>query len=289
MAFSSATRLSSQPYALELFLTAFPVLTFAQGLDPGKGKGLALLALVNTLVRRLSKRRQTAFSGRIRSFLANALPLTERSGVNANGSFNTDSMVTIDTEDAVAPSTEDGEIGEGSLYRTFWGLQAYFSDPRQCWDPAGLARFSEGLGQVLAYFASHATDEGLNAGAKVASQTAHPPSSPRKRARTEDGEAVSAADAKESLTEAFFPKFLSSASLFPLEVRSAPFRRQFLLQALLLLEHLLGCAPSKKALLAKAPNQLAVPKLTLTEKAVRAKVNTCVVYRAVLCGFCVHL
>lgn len=49
-------------------------------MQPGKGRGLALLRLSNELLRRLSKTTHTAFGGRIRMFLANAFPLSERSG-----------------------------------------------------------------------------------------------------------------------------------------------------------------------------------------------------------------
>lgn len=64
------------------------------GIDSRRGKGPQILRTCIPLSKRLSKGQHTVFCGRILTFLANIMPLSERSGVNLRGNFHT-SNVTI--------------------------------------------------------------------------------------------------------------------------------------------------------------------------------------------------
>lgn len=68
-------------------------------LVPGKGKALILLRTCNETLRKLSKTENAALCGRIQIFLASVFPLSERSGVNLKGEFNTDNITQFETFD----------------------------------------------------------------------------------------------------------------------------------------------------------------------------------------------
>ncbi|KAF9365007.1 hypothetical protein BGX34_011766 [Mortierella sp. NVP85] len=139
------------------------------GMVAGKGKGLTLLRLCNELLRRLSKANNTMFRARILMFQSSLFPLTERSGVNLKGDFNTENVTLIETDDATivpelafSPQSEgenqvpngetmdidkedlttsnkdqpkDNELDDAlrkaslTFYTEFWGLQAFFCNP----------------------------------------------------------------------------------------------------------------------------------------------------------------
>lgn len=233
-----------------------------------------LLRLVNDLLRRLSKSRHAAFCGRIRTFLAKAISITDRSGVNQAGLSNVEAAVEPDPAVPLPqdiPGQEDGELEaadrmetddgvDARLYHSFWGLQTFFSNPRLCYEAPVLVKMSQALSLVLDHFAANPVDDYGDA-----TSTAAPPLK-RKRGDGNDEPLL----APLTRSEHFFPKYLASASLFDLELRSAPLRRQVLLQALLLLDHLLDCTPERKLQLASAPNKSMVPSLVLTDAMVRA-------------------
>ena len=106
-------------------------------MQPNKGRGLALLRLSNELLRRLSKTTHMAFAGRIRMFLANAFPLSERSGLNLAGTFNTENETHTDELPAGADAAER-EAHE--RYVRFWSLQGFLANPRTALDAAGWVR-----------------------------------------------------------------------------------------------------------------------------------------------------
>ncbi len=57
-----------------------------------------MLRLCNELLRRLSKAKNTVFCGRILILLSSVFPLTERSGVNLRGDFNTENVTLVESE-----------------------------------------------------------------------------------------------------------------------------------------------------------------------------------------------
>lgn len=73
-----------------------------------RGK-LTLLRLSNGLLRRASRTADNVFCGRVLLFLAYALPLSERSGVNLQSAFNVDNVTEMD-EEALAENSEAPHI-----------------------------------------------------------------------------------------------------------------------------------------------------------------------------------
>lgn len=166
----------------------------------------ALLRTGNTLLRRLSKSHNAMLCGRILLFLAKLLPLTEKSGVNLHGSFNTQNVTPIaDVQEGAVDS--EGNPVDVDFYKTFWGLQAYFNNPALALSPASWAKVSAEIRKVLGKFKS-----------VEVSITETAPESGRKS----DGLGISV-------------KYLSSSRLLGLQLRDATLRRHFLLQCLILM------------------------------------------------------
>jgi hypothetical protein len=61
--------------------------------------------------------------GRVLVFLARALPLFDKSGVNQSGNINERLLLSLD-EVAEGAVDTNGQPIDGAFYRTFWGLQA---------------------------------------------------------------------------------------------------------------------------------------------------------------------
>ncbi|KAG0313509.1 hypothetical protein BGZ97_010104 [Linnemannia gamsii] len=72
-----------------------------QGIASVKGKGLSFLRICNELLRRLSKAKNTVLCGRILMLLSSVFPITERSGVNLKGEFNTENVTLVESDDVV--------------------------------------------------------------------------------------------------------------------------------------------------------------------------------------------
>ena len=107
------------------------------GLEPGKGKALPLLRLCNESLRKLSKSENASVCGRIQVFLANVFPLSERSGVNLKGLFHVENVTTYDTD--VDMHGENNAIDQ--IYRDFWKLQSWFSQPTLLFDSSEFSQF----------------------------------------------------------------------------------------------------------------------------------------------------
>lgn len=107
-------------------------------LEPGKGKALPLLRLCNESLRKLSKSENASMCGRIQVFLANVFPLSERSGVNLKGLFHTENVTTYDTDVEMQSENRFDEI-----YKDFWNLQTWFSQPVLLFDAAEFNKFKE--------------------------------------------------------------------------------------------------------------------------------------------------
>ncbi|KAJ1948228.1 hypothetical protein EC988_005260, partial [Linderina pennispora] len=88
------------------------------------GKGVAMLKICNSLLRRIPHATMGEFAGSVQIFIANSFPLSERSGVNVRGDFDTSNIPAIDT----AGLDEGGR--EEKLYRSFWSLQECFANPQ---------------------------------------------------------------------------------------------------------------------------------------------------------------
>ncbi len=201
-----------------------------RGLVSGQGKGLTLLRLCNELLRRLSKTKNAVFSGRILMYLATVYPLSERSGVNLRGDFNLDNVTKYEGDDNEQELNELVEqykeepwtpnATDASFYRVFWNMQRYFSNPSSLF-PSNFDKLKLGVGATLHVF-------------DVINSEDTPKAATSKKRKTKSVSEEAAAIAKEP----FFPKYLTSTTLFPMELQDPMFRRQILVQTLILLQYL---------------------------------------------------
>ncbi|KAJ3084861.1 hypothetical protein HK100_009243 [Physocladia obscura] len=225
-------------------------------MDPSKGKGLILLRYCNELLRRLSKTRHTVFSGRILLFLTGVYPLTERSGVNLKGEFNLDNSTTVAPSDLINhdDSTEIMDVDNEStlnsnhpknlaFFKTFWSLQPYFNDPtivlksKNEW-----TRMESAIESVLQVFESENEND-----AKLMSSA-----DKKRKSQSADSNSTSSGGGgnsnnnngeKELLDlkdQYFFPKFLTSRNLFELQIKDVSFRRQIMVQMLIIFQFFMG-------------------------------------------------
>ncbi|PSC69291.1 THO complex subunit 1 isoform X1 isoform B [Micractinium conductrix] len=167
---------------------------------------LTLLRTCNALLKRLSKSANALLCGRVLLFLAKLLPLTERSGVNLGGAFNTDNVTPVE-EVAEGAVDSEGQPVDVAFYRTFWGLQSYFSNPPAALQPGKWGEVSRDIRRVLEKFQAEKVTVGEGAAAGAAN----------------GGQGASV-------------KYLSSSRLMSLQLRDATFRRHFLLQCLILMQ-----------------------------------------------------
>ncbi|KAJ2357285.1 hypothetical protein GGF43_001552 [Coemansia sp. RSA 2618] len=65
----------------------------------------------------------SAFAGRVQVFVGNSFALSERSGVNLRGDFDRASV-------ARPIDTNNDDVADDEVYRSFWALQEYFADPQ---------------------------------------------------------------------------------------------------------------------------------------------------------------
>ncbi|KZT08810.1 UDP-glucose 4-epimerase [Laetiporus sulphureus 93-53] len=249
------------------------------GMVPQKGKALVLLRTLNDLLRRLSKMGGTTnFCGRILTFLSSVFPLSERSGVNLRGEYGPvwegpgikkeEDKVKMETSDKgeaegekkeevkekaageedkmevdeVKPEEkEDSEAKKRAqkedFYNTFWFLQLPFSRPLLFSESGAFAQFKGAVDKVLPVIKEANAKERALMGSKAG---AHTTGSLKRKREPEVMEDNAGKDY-------FFAKYLTSPELLDLEIADTHFRRQFLLQLLILLSHLLTFTKSAKA------------------------------------------
>ncbi|KAK4705976.1 THO complex subunit 1, partial [Phenoliferia sp. Uapishka_3] len=241
-------------------------------MHPQKGKGPPLLRLLNELLRRLpkSKAQDVIFSGRILMFLSTVFPLGEKSGVNLRGNFNIgketvweEPEVKVEDEktgDVVVKLAADDDddvqimevVEEGAptsppkedFYTTFWSLQRYFNNPPLLFSPASPSTYSTpsnttpappqdhyslfhtSLQKTLDVFAAATKSEKELSGAGKEKAVGAPAPLP--------------GAGEEELEHYFFPKFLTSRKLLDLEISDPAFRRQILIQMLVVFQFLLS-------------------------------------------------
>jgi len=194
-----------------------------------------LLRMCNNLLRRLSTLRNTVFCGRIQLFLAQLLPLDEKSALNIMGAFNLDNVTVyasdpsvnddnfqnLNTSETGAMDTDDSKTVKDNkaidyeLYKKFWALQDYFRNPNQCYDRQKWSVFVSNVVTVLKIFAQH----------KLETLTM--------KQKSLDGME------SEEEENVYFPKNLTSEKLFDLQLGDVNFRRHVLVQLLVLFQYLL--------------------------------------------------
>lgn len=256
-------------------------------------KHLAILRCCNELLRRLSRAEDTVFCGRVFIFMFQSFPLGDRSSVNLRGEFHVENVTTFDpapqkSEDAIKPmeidpqgpqATRSGSATPSStaidsdrpqtagrstpanrkdvkaeepmdldsLYPKFWSLQSYFSNPTKLFDPAQMASFKDGIAATLSCFQNMTN---------ISAPSTRPEDVKRgiKRRRSEMSMDYST----------FNPKYLTNRDLFDLEIHDIAFRRHILVQALIMIDFLLGLTPTAKSKLANLSNQSVLYPYTLS-------------------------
>ncbi|KAA1471600.1 UDP-glucose 4-epimerase [Dentipellis sp. KUC8613] len=124
------------------------------------------------------------------------------------------------------------------FYETFWSLQLPFSRPPLFANAAALPEFKEAVNKVLPVIKEATAKErammGSRSGASVSNHL-------KRKREAEPGEDET------GNKDYFFAKFLTSPDLLELEIADTHFRRQFIFQLLILLNHLLIFTKSEKA------------------------------------------
>ncbi|KAK0716492.1 THO complex subunit 1 transcription elongation factor-domain-containing protein [Apiosordaria backusii] len=239
-----------------------------------KQKQLVILRTCNELLRRLSRALDPAFSGRVLIFMFQSFPLGDKSSVNLRGEYHTENVTTFDQTpakvdgdgDKMDVDTDVSTPGDGSrrgrsngvdakkkaldpdvLYPIFWALQESFNQPKLLFEPSHFASFKSGLEATMATFLSIKLEQPP----RIKERPDRPVEElnhTSKRKRQDSGD---------TLSSDFNPKYLTSRDLFKLEISDLTFRRNILIQALIIMEFLLALSPKAKEKLAtvKAPNK----------------------------------
>ncbi|KZS93046.1 hypothetical protein SISNIDRAFT_485984 [Sistotremastrum niveocremeum HHB9708] len=253
-----------------------------KGMEPQKGKALVMLRTLNELLRRLSKTEQTTFCGRILTFLSGVFPLGERSGVNLRGeygpqwepviirpkallgqedpmdveprpsepkaedSMDVDKKPAESKESAVSSETDSegnakvrtsGDQKKEEFFQTFWSLQLPFSRPSLLTQQSVFADFKHAVNVVLPVISEANKRERLMMGSKAVMGHV---TGKRKRTPPTDLN-------DDARRDYFFSKFLTSPDLLELELADSLFRRQILMQLLVLLQHVQLFTKAEKA------------------------------------------
>ncbi|KAK4153697.1 THO complex subunit 1 transcription elongation factor-domain-containing protein [Chaetomidium leptoderma] len=223
-----------------------------------KQKQLVILRTCNELLRRLSRALDPAFCGRVFIFMFQSFPLGDKSSVNLRGEYHVENVTTFDQEppaadgekmdvDTDAKPQKDKPLDPDALYPTFWSLQESFNQPKKLFDSSYFTAFKAGLEATMATFRSIRPEQPSRAREKQDKPDEEMnPSTKRKRDDVDD-----------ELNSGFNPKYLTSRDLFKLEISDLAFRRNILVQALIVMEFLLSLSPKAKEKLAtvKAPNK----------------------------------
>ncbi|KAH6841142.1 THO complex subunit 1 transcription elongation factor-domain-containing protein [Chaetomium sp. MPI-CAGE-AT-0009] len=222
-----------------------------------KQKQLVILRTCNELLRRLSRALDPAFCGRVFIFMFQSFPLGDKSSVNLRGEYHVENVTTFDQETPVADGDKmdvdtdskpqkDKPLDPDALYPIFWSLQESFNQPKKLFEPSHFASFKAGLEATMATFWSINPEKPARKEKQDKPEEEMNPSLKRKRDDVDD-----------ELASGFNPKYLTSRDLFKLEISDLAFRRNFLVQVLIVMEFLLSLSPKAKEKLAaiKAPNK----------------------------------
>lgn len=204
-----------------------------------------LLRMCNDLLKRLSKSQNTVFSGRIHLFLAKLFPLNEKSGLNLMSHFSDNvtryttsaeafeeainkangKSIDNDVEMEKQPAKDDKHLMpiDYNLYAKFWSLQELFSKPNLSYDKVAWKQFTSNSNEVFDALKSFRLED-----AKEREKEKQPPQS------TKD----STTDEEETDLDSYFSKYLTSEKLLNLQLNDSNFRRQILIQFLIMFQYL---------------------------------------------------
>lgn len=204
--------------------------TLTSNLTGTRAPGTTLIRLCNALLRRLSKTQNAQFSGEIAIFLARAFPLTEKSGLNIRGSFNTENVTFYEGDGTIELDNDAMDTEDDVMYRKFWSLQKNFSNPVELiTSPEALSEFKENVTEVLSELKRR--------------EAAH--NTKRDRENEQRRMDIDLEDDEEE--GVFVPKWLTRRDLFELQLKDVTFRRSILTQASITVDFLLGLSEKAKA------------------------------------------
>ncbi|KAJ2081363.1 hypothetical protein H4R24_002387 [Coemansia sp. RSA 988] len=196
-----------------------------RGIYATGGKGIVMLRMCNSLLRRIPHSTMSEFAGRVQIFVANSFSLSERSGVNLRGDFDHSNI----------PQPKEVDTEDKSLYQSFWSLQRYFATPSlltSSTSNGGFSRFVEAATLTLEEFR------------KMSSNRASPLSM--------------------ELTGAETLRHLTSPALFRMQLSDPQFKCQILLQLLIFIKYVLSmCGNRLQTLRETATNKFVVNDLSL--------------------------
>eukprot|EP00842_Homolaphlyctis_polyrhiza_P004819 jgi/Hompol1/5338/HPOL_001233-RA len=175
-----------------------------------QANNLLFLRFCNEYVRRVSKSNHSALRGKMLTLLSNTFSLCDKSGINMRGDFDSEN-VTI-TE--VAPPAGDSEMevdlptGHMEIYEDFWSIQAFFTDAKLLLVPENLKKFELTADKFLAISRQLKGDSAKSTDSESGSQR-----------RSSTDRSSDRAPVPKAADKGFFaPKFLTSKSLFLLEI-----------------------------------------------------------------------
>lgn len=238
-------------------------------------KKLIILRACNELARRLSRHLDPAFAGRILIFMFQSFPLGDKSAVNLRGEYHVENVTTFDQDPPKSDEDADkmdvdmdvSTPGDGSrrgggkshgaegdkkpldpdtLYPIFWSLQEYFNQPKKLFETSQFASFKTGIETTMNSF--------------LAIKAEQPRSKEKQEKQLEElvnGFKRKQVDGEDALASGFNAKYLTSRDLFKLEISDLTFRRNILIQVLIVMDFLLALSPSAKERLAQieTPNK----------------------------------
>ena len=182
------------------------------------------LRLCNDLLRRSSTTgsRDIKFSRKVQLFLAQIFPIDEKSGLNLPSNFNLenttdfvkeeDTVLTKEDEmDTSASTTEDTSTVNYKIYKSIWSLQKYFNNPCLLFSLSEWVEFEKNSDFVLNLFLNFQIEDNWN--------------------NVEPNEALDTQNIN-------FPKYLTSEQLTHLQIKDPSFRRQYIIQILIILQYI---------------------------------------------------
>lgn len=186
-----------------------------------------ILRLCNRLLSRLSRASDPQLCASILLFMTKVFPLSERSGMNLMNSL---SPALISRPEEVSPGTVDsnGQPIDTLMYNTTWALQPLLHSPKDVVVPDTWAKFVSDVRVVLGALATQPAQ--VAAGAAGSATMAAPDSTQLDGGVNGVGGGDGGGGGGEGTVG-----YLSSPQLFGLQLRDATFRRDLLVQVLILL------------------------------------------------------
>ena len=158
--------------------------------------------------------------------------------------------VKFDSDDV---KTSLAEPDNDTLYPIFWSLQDNFSQPTQLFEDEVFRKFKDSLELTLRKFRVIQLEQQSRGSSKIADESKT--NLKRKRGGVE-----------EEMANSFNPRYLTSRDLFDLEISDLAFRRHILVQALILVDFLLGLTAKAKKKLENASNKSVLYTFTLGDE-----------------------